>query len=201
MSFFQRLLTSQAKRLNADSALWAFPGLVGLGWFLWPALDYEWKMEMGWAPDPEAGVNRVHNAKLARMEAAVQNAAKQGGSVSSSSGIALTGASAAKEEREEEEVASEEEEDVPAMEDGDDNDSSDDEEEEEQEIKIKPLYLPTKADKLTPQEIWDNFTVKALNMSEDDDDDDEDEEEEEGTCVHACVCATHQCAMDSRANG
>jgi hypothetical protein len=191
MSFFQRMLAAQMKRLNTDSAMWAFPALVGFGWFLWPAIDYEWKMEMGLAPDPEAAMNRVYNAKLARMEAV--KIAKQGGGGGGADGSGSLKVAAEKEEEEEqeeeeegveaeeeqEEVAAEEEEekegeaatgddDVPAMEDGD-ADEEEAEEEEESELKFKPLYVPTKAKKLGPKEIWDNFTIKALNMSEDDD--------------------------------
>jgi hypothetical protein len=176
MSNFQRMLTTQVKRLSADSfdsLMWAFPITLGLGWFMWPALDYEWKMEMGFAPDPEAAMNKVYNAKLARMEALK---IAKGGGISG----ALKDAVAEKDDDEEEEEATEEEteeessdgngdDDVPAAEDGDAE-----EDEEEEEIKFKPLFVPTKAEKLGPKEIWDNFTIKALNMSEDDDDDDEE---------------------------
>jgi hypothetical protein len=177
MSNFQRMLATQVKRLSADSfdsLMWAFPITLGLGWFMWPALDYEWKMEMGFAPDPEAAINKVHNAKLARMEALK---IAKGGSVSSG---ALKDAFAEKDDddEEEEEATEEETEDSPG-EDGDDDVPAAEygdaeEEEEEEEIKFKPLFVPTKAEKLGPKEIWDNFTIKALNMSEDDDD-------EEGT--------------------
>jgi hypothetical protein len=183
MSNFQRMLTTQVKRLSADSfdsLMWAFPITLGLGWFMWPALDYEWKMEMGFAPDPEAAINKVHNAKLARMEALK---IAKGGSISSG---ALQDAVAEKDDDEEEEEATEEEtEEESSVDDGDDDvpaaEDGDAEEEEEEEIKFKPLFVPTKAEKLGPKEIWDNFTIKALNVSEDDDDDDE-----EGTYARGC---------------
>jgi hypothetical protein len=189
MSNFQRMLTTQVKRLSADSfdsLMWAFPITLGLGWFMWPALDYEWKMEMGFAPDPEAAMNKVYNAKLARMEALKF---AKGGGISG----ALKDAVAEKDDDEEEEEATEEEteeessddngdDDVPAAEDGDAE-----EDEEEEEIKFKPLFVPTKAEKLGPKEIWDNFTIKALNMSEDDDDDDDEEGTYAGVYYRCCL--------------
>jgi hypothetical protein len=48
---------------------------------------------------------------------------------------------------------------------------------------MKPLYVPLKGDKLSLEELWDNFTIKAVRTNEDDpfeDDEEEDEEEEEG---------------------
>jgi hypothetical protein len=179
-SNFQRLLTAQLKRLNSDSLFWAFPAGLGFAWILWPALDYEWKMELGLAPDPEAVINRVYEQKLARMKAVQM--AKTGGTSVSSSALAAAAvekddddeeeeeAVAEPEEEKEEEAAAEGDDDVPAMEDGDDEEEEEEEEEESASIKIKPLYLPTKADKLGLDDIWDNFTIKAVNMSEDDDD-------------------------------
>lgn len=190
MSPFQRLLVAQLKRINGDAAYWAFPALLGFGWILWPALDYEWKMELGLAPDPEAAMNRVYEAKLARMEAAkithgtTTTTTTAGGKVTADAGDDGEEEDTEEESEEEEEAAGDEPEekddeetaaddDVPAMEDGDAEEGDDDEEEEPESIKFKPLYVPTKAAKLNMEEVWDNFTIKALNMSEDDDDDEE----------------------------
>ena len=65
---YQRVLASQLARINSDGAMWAFPLAVTAGWLLWPAVDYEWKMELGLAPDPEATINRVHQEKLKRYD-------------------------------------------------------------------------------------------------------------------------------------
>jgi flagellar biosynthesis GTPase FlhF len=79
------------------------------------------------------------------------------------------------EEAEGEEAEGEETEEKEAEEE------EEEEEEEEAEIVIKPLYVPLKGDALDLEDLWDNFTIKAVRTSEDDSfDDDEDEEEEEG---------------------
>ena len=168
-----RLLTAQLRQINTEQAFWAFPLLLGAGWVLWPALDYEWKMELGLAPDPEAVVNRVQLEKEQRLAAKMKAGGGGGGGAQ---------AAAEEEEEEEEEAAAaeeeeeeaapvaaadeQEEEDVPAMEDGDaeEESSSEEEESEEEEAEeapVPPLYLPTKADKLSPQDVWDNFTIKV----------------------------------------
>jgi hypothetical protein len=159
---------------------------------------------MGWAKDPEADMNRVYEAKLKRMEAAMKG--------STGSGKAIKADKEEDEEEEEEEAAPAEdddeeggaapaedaeekegeEEDVPAAEDGDEEEeegaaaAGDEEgdEDEESALQVAPLYLPTKGKKLSMQEVWDNFTVKAVKYGEDDDDDDEDEEE--GTVFVFC---------------
>jgi flagellar biosynthesis GTPase FlhF len=75
------------------------------------------------------------------------------------------------EEAEEKEAEGEEEEKEAEEEE-------EEEEEEEAEIVIKPLYVPLKGDALDLEDLWDNFTIKAVRTSEDDSfDDDEDEEE------------------------
>ena len=88
-------------------------------------------------------------------------------------------------EPEKEEEAEEEEEDKGA----DEDEGDEEEEEEESKPPVKPLYIPTKGEKLSKQEMWDNFTIKALKMTEDDDDEEEedDEEDEEGTCWRLSV--------------
>uniref|UniRef100_A0A6T5YE55 Uncharacterized protein n=1 Tax=Thalassionema nitzschioides TaxID=33649 RepID=A0A6T5YE55_9STRA len=40
---------SNAARKFPAAAGWAFPGIVGGLWFVWPAVDQEWKEEMGLA--------------------------------------------------------------------------------------------------------------------------------------------------------
>ena len=172
-----RLVTKQLTKINKDVLFWTFPGLVTLGWVLWPCIDYEYKMELGLVPDPEAAINRVQAEKDQRLAAKM----KSQPAVSSKKEEEEV-----EEEEEEEEAAAEEEEekeeetsgggddggddeDVPAAEDGDDEGESsggdeDDEEEESEEAPVPPLYLPTKAKKLSTKEVWDNFTLKAINM-------------------------------------
>jgi hypothetical protein len=164
------------------------PCVAGGTWFLYPAIDHDWLQERGLMRDPEWQVQRVHEAKLARMEAAGKGRSTEGPpDTANKAGAAKEEeeqeeeeeAPPAEEEEEEEEApqppeAEEEEEDVAAAEGADEEEE---EQEEESEVHVKPLYLPTKKDKLTPQEMWDNFTLKALRM------DDEEEDEDEGTCV------------------
>jgi hypothetical protein len=192
---FQRLIMSRIRRANADQMLWTYPLLMGLGWVLWDALDEEWLVSLKLATDPEATLIRVEKERLERQEAVLK--AKQ--TVLKGPGIAKTKPAAAKEDEPEEEEEEEEkdedanaadEDDVPAAEDGDDaEEEEEEEEEEEKEVVVKPLYVPTKGKKLSTREVWDNFTIKALNMSEDDDDD-EEEEEEEGMLMSITVCHT-----------
>ena len=60
MSFFQKLLSrglgARASRASNELLMWSFPLAVGAGWLLWPALDLEWKMELGLAADPDYGI-------------------------------------------------------------------------------------------------------------------------------------------------
>ena len=101
-----RLLTAQLRQINTEQAFWAFPLLLGAGWVLWPALDYEWKMELGLAPDPEAVVNRVQLEKEQRLAAKMKAAGGGGG--------AQAAAEEEEEEEEEEAAAAEEEEEEEA---------------------------------------------------------------------------------------
>eukprot|EP00542_Grammatophora_oceanica_P013141 CAMPEP_0194035438 /NCGR_PEP_ID=MMETSP0009_2-20130614/7863_1 /TAXON_ID=210454 /ORGANISM="Grammatophora oceanica, Strain CCMP 410" /LENGTH=164 /DNA_ID=CAMNT_0038676787 /DNA_START=90 /DNA_END=584 /DNA_ORIENTATION=- len=39
-------------RLVPPAAPWLLPGLVGATWFVWPAVDQEWKVSMGLMKDP-----------------------------------------------------------------------------------------------------------------------------------------------------
>jgi hypothetical protein len=194
----QRLLLTELKRVNPAGFYWLFPAAIGATWLIWDALDEEWLISLNLATDPEALNKRVENARLARLEALK----KPKPTVLKSPESKVAVVEEEEEEPDEEEdapaedkddfQADEEEEespvddkedtdDVPAGEDGDDEAAAEEEEEEEEEteVVIKPLYDPIKGKKLGKKEVWDNFTIKALNMSEDDDDD--EEEEEEGT--------------------
>lgn len=42
---------------------WAGPLAAGALWFVWPAVDDEWKMEMGLMADPEAAMKAAEAAK------------------------------------------------------------------------------------------------------------------------------------------
>jgi hypothetical protein len=176
----QRTLQSLVSKGGVmDRAVWALPGLTLVGWILWPALDAEWMIGMGLFDDPMAGNNMVQAAKDVRMAAKGP----------------IGGAAAAEEEEEEEEAEEEAEEEEAAAEEEEEEEAAADEEEEEEKeeeaeeeddedeakIVIKPLYLPTKAAKLNKEDMWDNFTIKAVRMSDDDDDD--DDEDEDGTSL------------------
>lgn len=173
--FLKRILTSQLKSLNNDQMFWAFPVLVGTGWLLWPALDHEWKMNLGLASDPERIINRVQLEKDQRL------AAKKNMTLSGSGGSISTSNAKTEEEEDEEEVVEdadndeeeeeeqvvneaaaeeEDEDDAPALE----NDDEEEEDEESEEEPAPPLYMPSKGKNLTSEEIWDTFTIKALRM-------------------------------------
>lgn len=162
MASIPRILMKQFR--NRANFIWAFPLSIAGGWILFPALDEEWTISVGLSSDPEAGINKVQAAKDAR-----EGAFKK-----------LSGTpEVEKEEQEEEEEPELEEEDTPSDDEdtdasaGDENEEENAEEEEEEgeeEIKIKPLYMPTKGEHLSPQDIWDNFTSKAVKMNEEDDD-------------------------------
>jgi hypothetical protein len=190
-AYFKTLLQRQISRINFDGAIWAFPIIVGASWVLWPAIDYEWKMSVGLAADPEASINYVQKLKDQRLVAHHLAAA------SSSSGKTTIKKEVEEEEEEEEEEAAAEEggdeeggdekggdEEGGDEKGGDDDDEEgggDDEEEEEDDgepkkLDIPSLYDPVKGEKVAIADQWDNFTLKALNMSDDDDDEDEDEE-------------------------
>jgi hypothetical protein len=182
---FQRMLINKLK--GADQLLWAYPVVVGFTWFMWNTLDEEWLVSLHLAPDPEAINKKVETARLARIAAHEQlkQANKPKSLTLKTAAVKVEEDEPEEEEPEEEEPEEDEpeeesapleDEDVPAGEDGDDEEAA----EEEEEIVTKPLYLPTKGKNLAPKEVWDNFTIRALNMDEDDDDD-EEEEEEEGT--------------------
>lgn len=160
-----------------ESALWAFPLLATAGWILYPCLNYEWLIEIGMEPNPDAGIIAVHAAREARMAARAQ----------------AKGTVVDEEEEEEEEETEEEapadddesEEDVGANGAADvEEDSSEEEEEAEEEeddaaeIVIKPLYTKSTEESLAAK--WDNFSIKAVRMSEDDDDDDDEDEDDDG---------------------
>ena len=46
---------------------WAVPVGVGAAWFIWPALDREWLIEMGLAKEPDLHIKAVAEAKEKRM--------------------------------------------------------------------------------------------------------------------------------------
>jgi hypothetical protein len=177
-SHFTGLLRRQISKMNFDGAVWVFPIVVGAGWVLWPAMDYEWKMSMGLAADPEAGINHVQQLKDRRFEAHLAASGKK------------IKKEVEKEDEEEEEEAAEDEEEAGGDEEGGGDDEEEgggggdeggdeeeeEEDEDEEEKKLPSLYDPVKGEHVTMTDHWDNFTLKALRMSDDDDDDDEDDE-------------------------
>jgi flagellar biosynthesis GTPase FlhF len=196
----QRFLLGEVKKVNTNIFYWVFPLTAGFTWFIWDALDEEWLVSLKLAPDPEALNKRVESERLARLEALKKPKPTmlKGPTVKEApvevadepeeeeeeeeEAPAEDKEDAPSEEKEEEEEApaDEDSDDVPAGEDGDDaaeGEEEEEEEEEESEVVIKPLYDPIKGKKIGKKDIWDNFTIRALNMGEDDDDDDEEEEE------------------------
>jgi len=179
---WQRLLATEAKRLVSGGTLvWLFPATVGAGWLIFPCLEPEFAISMGFYPDPNAPSIQVQQAKMKRLEAFEAASGSRGGDEDDEE---------EEEEEEEEEAEAAEEEEESGGDDeeesggddeeegGDDGDGDDDDDEEESKVVIKPLYLPTKG-KLNEQDVWDNFTIKAVHYGEDDDDDDDDEDDDD----------------------
>ena len=165
-----------------EKAIWAFPALTLVTWILWPALDQEWMQGLGLEPDPEAGVKTVQAAKDARLAIRVSSVPMGAGKEKDEEEEEEEDAAEVEEEeeaeeKEEEEAAADEEEEVEEKEA---EEEEEEDEEEEAESKIKPLYVPLVGDSLALEDLWDNFTIKAVRTNEDDSfEDDEDEEEEE----------------------
>ncbi|GKY94512.1 hypothetical protein MPSEU_000417100 [Mayamaea pseudoterrestris] len=191
-NYFKTLLYRQLagfRRTLSSEAVWIVPAGLGAGWLLWPAMDHEWKMELGLARDPDAEMFKVQEMKKQRYEAKF--------------GKSMDAKDEDEEEEDEPEDDEEEKEDGPEEEapeeeseeegigggdddandtgDDDDDAAGDDEEEEEEEeespIQVPPLYVPTKG-KLTPEQVWDNYTIRAVNWLADDDDDEDEEDDE-----------------------
>jgi hypothetical protein len=143
-------------------------------------------MELGLAPDPEDGIKKVQVAKMKRMELVLGQQSK----------VAMASPKEEDEEEEEEEnegdVEGEGEDETGGEgggggadeeggdeeggdEEGGDEDGGedgDDEEEEDKSVEIKPLYVvvkPPSGIQLPIQQMWDNFAIKALKMTEEDD--------------------------------
>jgi hypothetical protein len=127
-------------------------------------------MALGLAPDPEESIKKVHAARMQRMELVLGRQAT----------VVL--ASPKEDEGEEEEEdegkddATEDNGDEDAEGDEGDEEGGDEEgeeeDEEEKKIEIKPLYViatPAQGIKLSIQQMWDNFAVKAVRMTEEDD--------------------------------
>jgi hypothetical protein len=199
MSFFHRVMSSQVTKsiLGSNSLLWVFPLTATFGWILYPVLDTEWLQEMGLASDPNAELVRVSAARMARLQAHAAAKEAKKAKVTSSSSAAVVATKHKKEEDKEEEgeepeedAGAVEEEDAGAVEEEDEDGKESEEEEEAEPTAVKRLYYPIKGDKLTTEELWYNFTVKTIRLS-----DAEDEEEDEGTCcsiglsISECVCA------------
>jgi outer membrane biosynthesis protein TonB len=199
--FMQRAMQSTlGKASTSQKAIWAFPALTLVTWILWPALDQEWMQGLGLEPDPEAGVKKVQAEKDARLAikadlSAAPSAGKEeeeeeeeaAAEVEEEVEVEEEEAAPEEEEKEaEEEVeeVEEKEEEAAADEEEEEKEAEEEEEEDEEEeaeSKIKPLYVPLIGDALALEDLWDNFTIKAVRTNEDDsfeDDEDEDEEEE-----------------------
>jgi hypothetical protein len=172
-SYFQTLFRRQLlgfTRFLASEAVWVVPAGIGGAWLVWPALNFEWKMEMGLATSPDADMFRVQEEKQKRYEAKF--------------GKKADAKDDDDEEAEEEEDTEEEEDKENPEEDeeeadqgesgaggddeeaGDKDDDADDEEEDEEEesaIVVPPLFVPSKG-KLSKEQVWDNFTIKVRSL-------------------------------------
>jgi hypothetical protein len=130
-------------------------------------MDLEWKMGVGLAPDPEEGINKVQAARMQRMELVLGRQAT----------VVLAAPKEEEDEEEEEEVDEGKEEESGGGDEGEEGrgeegHEEEDEEQEEEKVQIKPLYeiaKPAQGIKLSIQQMWDNFAVKALKMTEEDD--------------------------------
>jgi hypothetical protein len=186
--FMQRAMQSTLGKAGmTEKAIWAFPALTLVTWILWPALDQEWMQGLGLEPDPEAGVKTVQAAKDARLAIRVSSVSMGAGKEKEEEEEEEEEEAAEVEEEEEEEKEAEEEEEEAAADEEEEAEEKEAEEEEEEdeeeevESKIKPLYVPLVGDSLDLEDLWDNFTIKAVRTNEDDPfEDDEEEEEEEG---------------------
>jgi hypothetical protein len=128
-------------------------------------------MALGLAPDPEEGIKKVQAARTQRMELVLGRQAT----------VVLAAPKEDEEEGEEdEEDATEEKGDEEAGGDGEggeeggdeEGQEEDDDEDEEKKIQIPPLYVlatPAQGIKLSIQQMWDNFAIKAVKMTEEDD--------------------------------
>lgn len=166
-------------KIRTDLIVWAVPLGLTAAWVIFPAIDYDYRIEIGVTPDPE-GPSKFVQAGMVARKAAYEQAKALGGKAKASK-AEETVEEEDEPEPEVEEVEEEEEEPAPVGDDseeseeeepapvGDDSEESEEEEEEEEEVVVKPLYMPTKGKHLTNEEIWDNFTLKAINYRDEDD--------------------------------
>ncbi len=73
LPLFGSLQTATSFTLAKSRALprlvgWALPLTAGALWFVWPAVDEGWKIEMGFQSDPEAALKAAEEAKAAEAE-------------------------------------------------------------------------------------------------------------------------------------
>ena len=136
-------------------------------------------LDLGLVPDPDRDWKMVQAAKLKRMELVLgpQKALAQPKKP--------TPDTADEEEKEEEEGQGDaEEEEEGGGDDGDAGEEGGEDKEEgdddgEEKVAITPVFVPAKGPNLSREDLWDNFSIKSMKMTEDDDDD--DDEEDEGT--------------------
>jgi hypothetical protein len=172
-AFMKASGSSQFIKMNpVKLGMWAFPAAVGATWFIWPALDQEWLIELGLAKEPDLHIKAVQAAKDARMALKKKNKPAEPDEEEEEEPE-----EEAEEEAPEEEVADEPEpeaeeegsggdEEEAAADAGGDEDGGDEEEEEEDEEeegalpKFKPLLEKKEGKSL--EEVWD---VSLLNFS------------------------------------
>ena len=66
------LFTMAKARTLPKMAGWALPLGVGALWFVWPAIDNGWKIEMGIVPDPEAAAKKASNNAATAVKSKVE---------------------------------------------------------------------------------------------------------------------------------
>jgi len=170
-------------------APWAVPFGMGGLWFVWPAVDEEWKGEMGLkAPELKETVKPGERAyRMSALERKVVEGMEKG-----DYGLLEKEWDAFQNKASNPNDDDDDDEDEDDDEDGDD-DESDDSVEENANLKAvrksqeEQLVLENirNGDFSSLEADWDAFQIKASNPNDDDDDededdDDEDEEEEEG---------------------
>jgi len=72
LPLFGSLQTATTFTLAKSRALprlagWALPLTAGALWFVWPAVDDDWKIEMGFQSDPEAALKAAEEARAAEV--------------------------------------------------------------------------------------------------------------------------------------
>jgi len=188
-------------------APWGVPLGIGALWFVWPAVDDEWKGEMGFV-GPEIKVTVKIEEKIYKMSALekqVVEAMKEGDYSyleKDWENFQNKASNPNDDDDDEDEDEDDGDDDDGDGDDGDDDGGSDDlaagedEDEDEDDDEADAVAEAAKAARVSAEEErvlenirkgdfssleadWDAFQIKASNPNDDDDDDDDEDEEEE----------------------